>query len=337
MERILEFHYPLYATFCITSKCNAKCKHCSSASDNNITNDLSTDEIIRILHELSECGVMQIGISGGEPLLHPNFDVIVRTAVDLGFIVGVGTNGIAVNRDVVKSVKELGIHHIQVSLDGSNCETHDSFRGIKGIFNRAMNAIAIMVGEGVKVNVCMTPTKYNYLELEELIDICAGMGVNSFNLSQFVPTGRGLKEMDLLPLQWKEILELWYKKKNQYEHIMKFTSHESQLILIDSSLDDAGSFIGCQAGRGVCCIKPDGTLTPCVMLDVSAGNLKKDSFKEIWHKSEVIKSLRDRSTYGEPCRSCVHVRKCGGCRGVAYGINGDYLSYDPRCWLNMKN
>lgn len=323
-------------TFCITSLCNANCRHCSSASSNDVTADLSTVQILDILDQLNDCGVMQLGISGGEPLLHPEFDKIIIEAKSLGFIIGVGTNGAVINENNIQRIKRLGIDKVQVSLDGNCSETHDIFRGCPGMFDAAINAIKMMVAAGITVTVCMTPTKMNYLELEPLIERCVEMGVKGFNLSQFVPVGRGTEELDLSPVEWKRILELWYEKKNKYAGKMYFTSHESQLILVDESVKEMRAFSGCQAGRGVSCIKSDGSVIPCVMLDINLGNVKEASFRSIWENSKILKNIRNKKCYHSPCGSCKYLSKCGGCRGVAYGMTGDYLAGDPRCWLHFN-
>lgn len=180
----------------------------------------------------------------------------------------------------------------------------------------------------------MTPTKENYMEMDGLIDRCASLGVNNFNLSQFVPTGRGSLELDLKPMQWRKILIEWNIKRKQYENKMTFTAHEAQLVLIEPELLNMRSFSGCQAGRGVACIKPDGAVTPCVMLDITIGDLKRQDFKSIWMKSDDLQKIRNRGNLGSKCRKCHYQWKCGGCRGVAFGITGDYLADDPRCWLS---
>ena len=249
-------------------------------------------------------------------------------------VVGIGTNGSLINEETIRLIKEIGIHRVQISLDG-NCEDiHDTFRGVKGLFEVALRAIEGLVESNIEVKVCMTPTRRNYKELEGLIDRCVQMGVNGFNLSQFVPVGKGSKDLDLEPNEWKNILELWYRKSQEYVNQIYFTSHEAQLILIDDSLYNKGGFRGCQAGYGVGCIKADGTVIPCVMLDKAVGNIKEKTFYEIWKDSDVLNKLRDKSNYKLPCKECGFLQKCGGCRGVAYGLTGDYLAGDPRCWLH---
>ena len=317
MKKLIEeYEYPLYVTFCITSRCNANCKHCSSKVASK--EDISTEKIIETLEDLKNCGVFNLALSGGEPLLHPDFDLIASTAVKLGFSVGVGTNGKIIDDVYAKKLKDMKLSRVQISLDGSTAKTHDKFRGINGMFDEAIEAIRILVKSGINTNVCMTPTKENFKELEQVIDLAYKMGVRGFNLSQFVPMNKEMENLDLSNAEWKEVMELWYRKKVEYKKQMNFTAHEAQLILVDSAYKSMKGFIGCQAGIGNGCILSDGTVLPCVMLNLSLGNVKDKPFHKIWEESENVRALRDRTHLQGKCGNCKNILKCGGCRAVAY-------------------
>ena len=103
-----------------------------------------------------------------------------------------------------------------------------------------------------------------------------------------------------------------------------------------SELLDLPYFTGCQAGNGVCCIKANGDILPCVLLDIPIGNIRENSFSTIWLNSPILEELNNRQKYSEPCVQCIYVEKCGGCRGVAYGSFGDYFAPDPHCWLDSN-
>jgi len=327
--------YPFYAAFCINSYCNARCRHCSSAAAMGRSDDLNTEQILNIIIQLGELGIFQIGISGGEPLLHPDIEQIIKKCILHGICVGIGSNGLIIDKEYASKLKEWGVNHVQISLDGSNHKTHDSFRGVDGLFDKALNAISLLKKVDMKVNVCMTPTKLNYKELPNVIQICNELNVDAFNLSQFVPVGRGTTEIDLPPEVWKDILELWDYNRRRLSGKMQFITHEAQQILIDSSLYGRRLFNGCQAGNGVCCIKSNGDVIPCVMLDIPIGNLKEKSFSQIWENSSILTNINNRDLYSEPCKTCDYVEKCGGCRGVAYGVTGNYLEKDTHCWLHI--
>lgn len=332
MIKIIEdFEYPIYITFCITSICNANCKHCSSSVAQK--GDISTETIIEVLKDLKSCGVFNLALSGGEPLLHPDFDLIAQTAVDLGLSTGVGTNGIVICEEVIEKIKRLKLDRVQISLDGGNALTHDSFRGVEGMFKESIRAIGMLVKSGIKTNVCMTPKRFNHNELEEVIDLSYDLGVSGFNLSQFVPMGKGMEPLDLNVGEWKNIMEVWYAKKQKYSGRMRFTSHEAQLVTIDKSYEDMLGFRGCQAGIGNGCILSDGTILPCVMLYEPLGNVKEALFSEVWKNSSVVKDLKNRNKLLGSCKICKHIMKCGGCRAVALSKSGNLFESDPRCWI----
>ena len=325
--------YPQYITICLTSRCNAKCMHCSSGTS-KIIKELPSELVEKVLIELNRLGVFQIGFSGGEPLLHPQIWEILRKAVEIGFNVGIGTNGYIINHHMVKRLKKIGIHHVQISLDSINPKSHDEFRGIKGLWTRAVNAVELLQQENILVNICMTPNRKNWMEVEAMIDWCVEKNVNCFNMSQFVPTGNGTAELDLLPFEWKQVLEVWERKRKEYESKMAFTAHEAQLVLVSDYVRQLKGFKGCQAGKGVGCINYDGRVTPCVMLDVDCGNIYQKSFEDIWGNSKIISELQDEKTFFNQCSECRYFPKCKGCRGVAYAITGDYKEKDPHCWKN---
>ena len=125
-------------------------------------------------------------------------------------------------------------------------------------------------------------------------------------------------------------------KKLKFGNKMNFYTHEAQQILLDDSLFDLPYFTGCQAGNGVCCIKANGDILPCVLLDIPIGNIRENSYSTIWLNSPILEELNNRQKYSEPCVQCIYVEKCGGCRGVAYGSFGDFFAPDPHCWLDSN-
>ena len=151
---------------------------------------------------------------------------------------------------------------------------------------------------------------------------------------------------DVLSAKWRDPVsythldvykrQIWKEKKLKFGNKMNFYTHEAQQILLDDSLFDLPYFTGCQAGNGVCCIKANGDILPCVLLDIPIGNIRENSFSTIWLNSPILEELNNRQKYSEPCVQCIYVEKCGGCRGVAYGSFGDYFAPDPHCWLDSN-
>lgn len=306
--------------------------HCSSNSGKASALELNTAEIINIMEQLSELKICDIAFSGGEPFLRKDIFDILFYAKSKDFQIGISTNGIVLNKDVVRRLKGL-VSRIQISIDGLEI-THDFIRRKKGLFKKVMEAFELCIGEGLYTRACFTPNRINYTEMDKLIDLMAGLGVHLFNVSQFIRVGRGPRDLELSSNQLYELLKIWDSKRKEYEGRMSFSTHTSQLALIEELDTHDEGFIGCQAGIGVSCITPDGYLTPCVLLPEKIGNLREESFKTIWENSEIIRRLKDRNLLEGKCVRCMYKYKCGGCRAAAFSRYNNYLADDPYCWLS---
>ncbi len=173
----------------------------------------------------------------------------------------------------------------------------------------------------------------NHGELRDVVGQCIDWAVHRFNMSRFVPTGRGDTELDLSPREWERLVSDMEAIRREFAGRIEFTTHLAQSILANPELGCQAGFVGCQAGSGQGCIGPLGQVTPCVMLPVVVGNIRRKPLREIWETSPMLASLRDRNRLGGWCHSCVFRERCGGCRAVAYAYGGDPMAADPRCWL----
>ena len=164
---------------------------------------------------------------------------------------------------------------------------------------------------------------------EALRTLALDLGVDGFNLSQFVPTGRGAVEEGLNPHTAKWVLQTWLAAKARHPGL-HLTAHSSGLAALSPPEDACRG--GCQAGMSIGCITPDGDVTPCVMLPLSLGNINERSLKEIWSGSDTVATLKSREVKGM-CGSCSHRDECGGCRAAAWAVTGDLMAEDPYCWI----
>jgi radical SAM protein with 4Fe4S-binding SPASM domain len=315
-----------------TNACNARCLHCSSASAKRTADELTTAEICRLLRELAEFGVLDLAVSGGEPLVRSDIFTVLECAVQSGLSVGVGSNGSTVTPERTRRLRDLGLSRIQFSLDGPK-ECHDRIRVWPGLYDKVLTAIELSSAIGLRVHVCCTICRLNVHALEELAAIVADRGVLRLNLSRFVPTGRGSQALDLTPSEWKEVIHRCAALRARYAGRMDVVGHLAQEVLVRPELVDTACFAGCQAGSGQGCISANGTVYPCVLLPVPVGNVRTTPFSQIWENSEVLQELRARTSLEGKCGTCRVRAHCGGCRAVAYAKTGDWRAADPRCWL----
>lgn len=323
---------PYHLVWITTNACNARCLHCSTAAAKRLPNELSTDEVKSLFTHLADIGIFDVAISGGEPLVRQDIYEIIEFITGLGIKVGIGSNGSLITKQTAFRLKEIHVDRLQISIDGTE-EIHDQVRRWNGLFNRAKQAIQNSIEAGLNTHVCLTLHKLNYAVMEDVIDTCANWGVKRFNMSRFIPTGRGTNDLDLPKEIWKEIIFEYETIKKKYSGTMELTTHLSQSILVNPELYNCGGFIGCQAGIGQGCIDSNGDIRPCVMLPIVIGNVREKLFEDIWKSSQLINSLKSRNTLKGFCSMCDKKEQCGGCRAVAYSYSGDVFETDSRCWL----
>ncbi|MGO9073780.1 MAG: radical SAM protein [Terriglobales bacterium] len=323
---------PLHIVWLATNQCNARCLHCSSNSAHPAPDELLTAEVFHLLDDLSDCGVLDLAVSGGEPLLRKDVFDVIAYARNRGFTVGIGSNGSTITSTVLDALLKVDINRLQVSLDGPETE-HDALRRWPGLFARATKAISLAVQHGVRTHVCCTINRLNAASLEPLTRIVTELGVKRLNFSRFIPTGRGNDSLDLSPLEWREVVATVNNLRRKSKPQLDIVSHLAQEVLLDETLANIEVFRGCGAGHNQACVSFDGTVFPCVLLPISIGNIRQQPFRELWRDSHVINTLQARSTLKGQCGNCALKQSCGGCRAVAYAKTGDYLASDSRCWI----
>lgn len=184
------------ASIDVTYKCNLKCRHCFNSSGEHSFNgkELSEEEILDIANQLAELQLDSLCFCGGEPLLRK--EAIYKAAKLLKeksnnkLSINMVTNGMLMTEEVADKLKESGVRMVQVSLDGSEAEHHNWLRNHSESFNKAVNAIKILVSKKFIVGVAYTPTKKSIKNLNEFIDFCEALGVKQLRVQPIMNLGR---------------------------------------------------------------------------------------------------------------------------------------------------
>lgn len=323
---------PFHMVWLATDACNLRCRHCSSASACRRPDELTTEEALALVDDMVDLGVMDLAVSGGEPLLRRDLYEILDHVRLRGLSVGVGSNGTTLTAATARRLLACGVNRWQVSLDGIG-ESHDRLRCRPGLYDRVLEAIATARDAGLRVHVCCTLNRSNWDQIEAVAEVVADLGVHRLNVSRFVPTGRGSRELDLSPAEWRRAVERCARLRRDMAGRLEVVTHLAQQILVDPAVERMPGFIGCQAGRGQGCVTATGDVLPCVLLPVTIGNVRRQRLARLWDSSPVIQALQDRSRLAGACGTCPLQSRCGGCRAVAYARTGDFLAKDERCWL----
>ena len=349
------FASPLLVVWNFTNLCNLKCRHCyQNAGEKGI--QLKYADRLRVIDQLSREYVPALALSGGEPLVDPELYTIIEVATQRGLYVSVATNGTLLTHDTCLALWDAGVQYLEISLDSSEPEYHDQFRGIPGAWQKTIDGIQNAVQTGMMVGIAPTVTRNNLSDLPRLYRLSIELGAQRFYVFNFIPTGRAhtMVQTDLSPQEREELLAFLYdcmmeKKITPFTTCPQFgrfclekdpqgmviTGHYS--VSEGSIARVAAEYVGgCGAGRAYCAVQPDGSVTPCVFMPIQCGNLLHQTFKEIWDYSSVIVKLRDRKNYQEHCGVCDYRSVCGGCRSRAHAYFGDYLGPDPGCIYNQS-
>lgn len=340
---------PKWIAWEITRRCNLHCVHCRSSSAEEIKGhpDFSLDEAKRILDDISSYAKPVIVLSGGEPLLRPDVFEIAEYGTSLGLRMCLATNGLLVTDEICRKIKASGIRIVSLSLDGSTEKVHDNFRDQKGAFNGMTNAARLFKETGIEFIVNSSFTKRNQEEIPKVYRLAKELGATAWYMFMIVPTGRGEEIMNELITKedYEELLEWHYKmEKGEKDMLVRPTCapHYYRVVLQKSKGEKSkferrtlkfstGGAKGCIAGQLICLLDVDGNVLPCSYFPKSAGNVKEQTFKDIWENSPLFRDLRDFKSYKGKCGSCEYIKVCGGCRARAYAIHGDYMAEEPFC------
>jgi radical SAM protein with 4Fe4S-binding SPASM domain len=294
--------------------------------------ELTTDECLALIEEMTELGTEMLILTGGEPLLRRDIYQIARTASDAGMWVVMGTNGVLVNEHVADKMIECGVRGVGISIDSVDPQKHNSFRGGPNAWEYSVRALEICKRKGLEVLVQTTVMDFNRDEIPELMAFARELGAWSFNLYFLVQTGRGQKMNDLDATATDAILREMVDHQDDYRPMLVRSKCAPQFKQIAYEMGRGGlESGGCMAGTQYCRITPSGDITPCPYMTVVAGNVRDQSLAEIWTASPVLRDLRDRTKLKGRCGECEFNELCGGCRCRAQAAFGDYLQEDPSC------
>ncbi len=342
----MEKFVPKLIAWEVTRSCNLNCVHCRAGSERGpYEGELTTEEIFRIMQEIKEVGNPIIILTGGEPLLRKDIFEISKKAIELGFKPVLATNGTLIDEEVAEKIKDAGIARVSISLDGASAEAHDMFRGVKGAFEGAMKGIEALKKTGIPIQINTTVTAVNAQELPKIHELAKQIGAVAHHIFVLVPVGRGkkLEEGALSPEKYEEILNWFYDQRETSGLQLKATCAPMYYRILRQRAKAEGKKVdfetfgldavtrGCLAGTGFCFISHIGIVQTCGYLEIPCGDLKKQSFKDVWENSKVFNDLRDFSKYKGKCGRCEYIRVCGGCRARAYYATGDYLEEEPLC------
>ena len=341
----------------MTRRCNLKCVHCYARSEDiSYENELTHEQSIAMIDDLADFGVPVLLFSGGEPLTHPRLVEYAQYAVKKGMRAVISTNGTLITKEKAKTLKEIGLSYVGISLDGLE-ETHDKFRGVKGSFKKAMAAIENCKEAGIKVGLRFTINKRNVKDIPGIFDLLEEKNIPRACFYHLVYSGRGseIAKEDLSHEETRKVLDLIMDRTRDLhdrllpKEILTVDNHADGPYVYQRLLDEdperAAEVLellemneGNNSGRGIGCISWDGEVHPDQFWrEKSLGNIKDKPFSQIWtdQDNEFLMKLKDKKKYVKGrCAGCRWLDICAGnFRARAESVANDPWDSDPACYL----
>lgn len=331
---------PFLVSWNLTKRCNLKCAHCYlDAGELEGAADITTIRAKSVIDEiLGLSPAAMLILTGGEPLLRSDIYEISGYASNLGLTVVVGTNGALLDDTIVKKLKDSGVKGVGVSVDSPTPAYHDRFRGLSGAWEKTMNGLDALRSAGLDFQIQFTVTKENRGGLRAIIELAHKKGARAINIFFLVCTGRGQNVTDLTPSEYEAVLAEIVTAASEYDgRIMVRARCAPHLVRVAGLADPDGPLSkgftsGCIAGTGYLRITPEGRVTPCPYIPVTASTpeINTKSLKDIWESGAEFVKLRSKEYHGR-CFDCEFIETCGGCRARSLAANKDLMGEDPWC------
>ncbi|MFQ5904783.1 MAG: radical SAM/SPASM domain-containing protein, partial [Candidatus Binatia bacterium] len=277
--RALKQAIPCSLTFRVTYRCQADCIHCSSAHhrDGKKT-ELSTEECRKVIDQTLDLGAVNIIFTGGEPLLRKDLFELIRHVDKEKAVCNMFTNGELLSNDVVQRLKEAGLHSVLVSLDSPDPATHDHWRRIPGLFDKAVRGLGRVLENGMLTGISTYITKEGLVrgDHEQMMELGRRIGVNELVFFDTLPSGRYRdNRRGLLSAAEKEQVRDFTDK-------YLFDPQYPGIITQAWINNPKGS--GCFAAKEQFYVTAYGDVCPCDFTPLSFGNVREASIKQLWEQ-----------------------------------------------------
>lgn len=317
----------------LTYRCPLHCAFCyNPVNYDAVRNELTTSEWIDVMRQSRAMGAVQLGFSGGEPLMRDDLEELVAEAHRLGFYTNLITSGVGLNETRISALKAAGLDHIQLSFQDSTKELNDFLSSTKTFDLKKKVAALIKKYDYPMVMNCVLH-RHNLPHVDKIIEMALELDAEYLELANTQYYGWALANRDQLMPTKEQLREAEAVVNNYREKIGKRCK---LLFVIPDYYEDRPK--ACMNGWGsvFLSIAPDGMALPCHnardLPGLSLPNVRNESIAEIWNRSQAFNLFRGDEWMQEPCRSCPEkVKDFGGCRCQAFIIAGDPAATDPVC------
>ncbi len=328
---------PLWLLAEVTYRCPLHCAFCYNPTDyvTHTQDELSTEQWIKALRQARKLGALQLGISGGEPLLRDDIEDIVAEAGKLGYYSNLITSGVGLTEKRIQAFKAGGLDHIQLSMHDITKEINN-FITDTNTFKLKQEVGAMIKAHGYPMVLNVVIHRYNIDHIGEILEMAEALGANYVELANSQYYGWALVNRNQL-MPTREQLEKAEKITNQFRE--KVGSKMKIFFVVPDYYADRPK--KCMNGWGnvFMIVTANGDVLPCHSARVLPGlefpNVRDSDLDWVWNESPAFNKYRGDSWMKEPCRTCPEKEKdLGGCRCQSFLLTGDAEGADPVCSMS---
>ena len=321
----------------LSYQCPLHCPYCSNPMDighEKYRDQLETEHWIRTFREARALGVIQLALTGGEPMLRRDLDELCSGAREAGLYSSLITAGVNLTRERAEALKAAGLDHVQISIQSPDAEDNDRIAGNRS-FEKKIAAAHLVKELDFPLTINCVLHRQNLDRIEEILDLALELGAQRLELANTQYYGWAVPNQEALMPSWEQL-------QRAEEAVQRFRERVGPSVDVLWVLPDFYEDLPkpCMGGWGQTAIvvAPNGEVLPCQAASTIPGlefaNVREHPLEWIWNESDAFMRFRGTDWMQEPCRTCPLGRQevdFGGCRCQALRLTGDAAATDPVC------
>ncbi|MDO8271321.1 MAG: pyrroloquinoline quinone biosynthesis protein PqqE [Gammaproteobacteria bacterium] len=328
---------PLWLLAELTYACPLQCPYCSNPLElpKSRSSELTTEQWLDVMQQARKLGAVQLGFSGGEPLVRPDVELLVQEGSKMGFYCNLITSALGLTTERITALKNAGLNHLQISFQGSDQETNARFGGSDSFVHKLAMTKEV-IRQGIPLGLNFVLHRHNIHQVADFLALADSLGAEFVELAntQYYAWAMHNREQ-LLPS--RQQLQDAEAATNKFRDTSG--SRMKVFFVAPDYYDDRPKKCSNGWGTTFITVTPDGDVLPCQSARIIPGlefpNIRTQTLRDIWLDSTLFQRFRGTAWMQEPCASCPEkLIDLGGCRCQAFMLTGDAASTDPVCSLS---
>ena len=308
--KALKLGIPISVQVDLTYRCNERCVHCYLDHDDH--GEMSTAEIKNLLDQMADAGVFYLTLSGGEILMRRDFFEILEHARARTFCIKLKTNAVLIREKEADRLKALGVESVQVSIYSHRPEVHDAITKMPGSLRQSIEAMRLLRARDMRVIIANVLMTENLSDYEGVRALAAELGARCTLDPTVTPMMDGDRSILNLNVDQAALREV-FRNESLVGNVEEFCAPPQ------GADEDALNSLPCSAGHTACYVSPYGDVYPCVQFPLPSGNVRRQTFVDIWRDSPQLNEVRTITLRElSSCSQCTHGGTCTRCPGLAY-------------------